>query len=155
MTFDELVDDATAQGVTLRVNAGTAPVVEDDPTAVLLQVPLLALAMLIVLRSQKVLSTANLATWTLAVCAQQYSKLRAPQLRWSLSLRRQCAEAIEFLELAGLVAVVEATPTRRVKIQLEGSEFLSKALRRLDEMGSLTRQLVRACRRVELVGEFR
>ena len=153
-SFDEVVELATAQQVRLRVNADVLSRVTESSVDGLFHVPLLALTILVLARAKKVgLPTADMGTWTLATLAKHFETLRLPQtrLRWSVLLRRRCADALVFLERARLVAVTE-TPNRMIIIGLLGRDFLLRAEGRADEIGLLTRQLGRALRKVEQTG---
>lgn len=153
-TLDELVEIASEQNVRIRVNTGALSRVTDDTIDGLFHVPLLALAILVISGARKGgLLTADVGSWTLATLSKHFEglKLSRSHLRWSVLLRRRCADALVFLEEAGFVVVHEA-PARIAVATLPGRDFLRRAAERADEIGVLTRQLRRAHNIVEQTG---
>ena len=120
----------------------------------LFHIPLLALTILIVARGRKGgIPTADVGTWTLTTLTKHFEslKLSRHRIRWSVPLRRRCADALVFLENVGLIAVKEA-PSRTLHMSLNGRTFIAKASRTGDELGLLVRQLDRAHKAVEHSG---
>jgi hypothetical protein len=153
-SLDEIVEIASRGDVTLRVNTSAISRVTDSTIDGLFHVPLLALTILVVSSARKDgVATADLGTWTLATLAKHFEALRLSRshLRWSVLLRRRCADALIFLEEMHLVIVRQA-PNRCASATLPGKDFLRTAAAGPDELGVLTRQLRRAYRAVEHTG---
>lgn len=153
-TLNEVVALATEQNVQLRVNTSALSRVTDATVDGLFHVPLLALAILTVSSSRKDgVATGDIGSWSLATLTKHFEVLRLSKsyLRWSVLLRQRCADALVFLEKAGLV-VVRESPGRAVHATLQGKDFLRRAGDGADEIGVLTRQIARAYRMVEQAG---
>ncbi len=153
-SLDEIVAEATDLDVHLRVNTDSLPKVAGAVYDNLFHIPLLALAIVTIVRLRKDgLPTVDLATWTLATLARHFDFLRLARcrLQWSMLLRRRCADALVFLENTGLVSVTE-NPTRVINLTTEGHKFLRKVAGQADEAGVLVRQIDRAYRAVEQHG---
>lgn len=153
-SLDEIVELADAHKVRLRINTAALARVTDATIDGLFHVPLLALTILVISVARKDgLPTTDVGTWTLATLSKHFEALRLSRshLRWSVLLRRRCADALIFLEQAGLI-VVREVPNRSAQATLPGRDFTRKALSQADEIGVLTRQLRRAYRAVEQTG---
>jgi hypothetical protein len=153
-TLDEVVTIASAQNVRLRVNTGALSRVTDETIDGLFHVPLLGMTILILSGARRLgIPTADVGSWTLATLSKHFEALRLSRsyLRWSVLLRRRCADALVFLEEAGLV-VVRETPERTAFTTVPGKDFLRRAAARPDEIGVLTRQIRRAHSLVEQGG---
>ncbi len=149
--LDQFTEDARKAGLHLRVDSEHLDRVARLGNEGLFHVPLLALCILIVARAKKgTLATADLAAWTGATLGRHFSSIEAAhrKLEWSLQHRRRCADALVFLENVQLV-VVEEKPHRCVRCTDKGLEFVRSVLGRADEVGFVSRGLIRAYRAVE------
>jgi hypothetical protein len=153
-TLDEVVEYATARDATLRVNTSAISRVTGATVDGLFHVPLLALTILVIASSSKLgLGTADVGSWATATLMRHFEELNLSRgrLRWSILIRRRCADALVFLEQAGLIVVREA-PERAAYLTKEGRDFVRNAASGADEIGVLTRQLRRAHRAAEHTG---
>lgn len=154
-TFDEVIQAATSSGVRLRVNTTALSRVTDGAVDGLFHVPLLALAEVVICsaRREEGLPVADVGTWTLATLSHHFEALRLSRshIRWSVLLRRRCADALIFLEESGLVVVREA-PNRTAYATHSGTAFVRAAAGGPDELGVLTRQIRRAYRAAHHTG---
>jgi hypothetical protein len=152
-TLDQLVELA-GPDVRLRVDGLAIARASESAVDSLFHVPLLALTVLAVAAGRKEgVLIADLAAWTLATLTKHFESrhLSSSSLRWSVLLRRRCADALVFLEQVGMVAV-QQEPARVVRISLGGLDFLRKAGGRADEVGVLTRQLRKSYEAVNRTG---
>ena len=153
-SLDDIVAEATAANVRLRVNTDALSRVSGATIDGLFHTPLLGLTILVIARARRSgLPTTDLATWTLGTLVKHFEALRLARgrIQWSVLLRRRCADALVFLENVGLANVRE-DPTRTVHISTQGRDFILKLARGADEAGVLVRQLERANRAVEQGG---
>ncbi len=112
------------------------------------------MTILIISRAKKSgLLTKDMATWTLGTLVKHFEALRIARgrIQWSVLLRRRCADALVFLEDAGLAGVHE-TAGPHDSLNRPGREFVGKLSRSSDEVGVLVRQLERAYRAVDQGG---
>jgi hypothetical protein len=117
--------------------AGRAP----ERIDALFHLPLLALAVMVIARRKPFKTT--VLGWNVALLlTEHFTALRhTPHaLETSLTLRRRCADALAFLEAAGLAAV---TPDRLRTVTLSdaGKTHLDRATRDSTDLGLLVRQL--------------
>ncbi|MFP2896721.1 hypothetical protein [Corallococcus sp. 4LFB] len=152
-SFNEFVAQAGAMGLRLRANTGESELHSSDADA-LFHTPLLALTMLLIAKTKRDgLLTNELATWTGAVLAVRFE--HAPSLqwgaKWSLPLRSRCADALVFLENVGLVSVEHAL-RRTIKVSDSGNILIQRLARSGNEVGLLTRSLLRAYSRAQAKG---
>lgn len=143
LAFEELMLQANSAGVRLRVDEG-----ELRPAAVaesLFHVPLLALTLLVIIAGDRNGTRIGLlSAWASGVLSERTAAAGPSfqRFEWSVLLRTRCADALVFLEVAGLAATqrkagaVTATP--------EGHAFLRRARGELGELGQLLRDLERA-----------
>lgn len=149
--LDEFAIEARAAGLHLRIDPKHLDRVARLGNEGLFHVPLLALCILIVSHGKKgELCTADLAAWTGATLGNHFSGIQAARrkLEWSLQHRRRCADALMFLENAGLVTVSEAH-MRTVRCTEAGYELVRKLLHLGAETGAFCRSLERSYRIVE------
>jgi hypothetical protein len=150
----ELIAEASRSQVRLDVEATAVKAASAATIDGLFHVPLLALTIVTIVRARRTgLATRDVATWTLGTLSKHFEALRLSKshLRWSVLLRRRCADALVFLETSGLIAVQEGPP-RTLKLTLNGRGFIAKASAGIDETGVLARQLARAYQSVVRAG---
>jgi hypothetical protein len=117
--------------------AGRAP----EKIDALFHLPLLALAILVIARRKPFRTT--VLGWEVALLlTEHFTALRnTPHaLESSLTLRRRCADALAFLEAAGLV-LVSPDRLRAVTLSVDGKGHLDRAARESTDLGLLVRQL--------------
>lgn len=107
----------------------------------LFHLPLLALAVMVMAR-RKPFRTTVLGSSVALLLTEHFTALKhTPHaLETSLTLRRRCADALAFLEAAGLVAV-SPDRLRTVTLSSEGKSNLDRATRDSTDLGLLVRQL--------------
>lgn len=107
----------------------------------LFHLPLLALAVMIV-ACRKPFRTTVLGSNVALLLTEHFTALRnTPHaLETSLTLRRRCADALAFLEAAGLV-VVSPDPMRTVTLSTSGKSNLDRIARDASDLGLLVRQM--------------
>jgi hypothetical protein len=152
--LDQLAAEATEVKARLRLDSEALTRAAGMTVDGLFYTPLLALTILIISRAKKSgLLTKDMATWTLGTLVKHFEALRIARgrIQWSVLLRRRCADALVFLEDAGLAGVHE-TPDRTIHLTVPGREFVGKLSRSSDEVGVLVRQLERAYRAVDQGG---
>ena len=145
-TLDDIATEATAVKARLRLNPDALAKAAEATVDGLFYTPLLALTILVIARAKKTgLPTTDMATWALGTLVKHFEALRFARgrIQWSVLLRRRCADALIFLEGAGLASVHEA-PARVIHATISGRELLLKLSRNADEVGVLVRQLERA-----------
>jgi len=107
----------------------------------LFHLPLLALAIMVIARRKPFMTTV-LGSNVALLLTEHFTALKhTPHaLETSLTLRRRCADALAFLEAAGLVAIT-ADRLRTVTLSGEGKINLDRATRDATDLGLLVRQL--------------
>lgn len=110
----------------------------------LFHLPLLALAMMVVGKRIPFRTTA-LGRSVAMLLTEHFSALRrSPRsLETSLTLRKRCADALAFLEAAG-IAVVSPDAKREVTLTQDGKRQLDRASRAANDLGLLVRGLDRS-----------
>jgi hypothetical protein len=123
---------ATREGTT-----GRAP----EKVDALFHLPLLALAEMVIAR-RKPFRTTVMGSEVASLLTEHFTALgHTPHaLETSLTLRRRCADALAFLEAAGLV-VVSPDRLRTVTLSSAGKSNLDRATRDATDLGLLVRQL--------------
>lgn len=143
--LDEIAALTTNADIQLKVNIDTAqPQLITEP-AELFHVPLVALCLLVIAHQRRGdFDTSEMGRAASAVLSQMCFKENTPVKRfeWSVTFRKRCAEALEFLELAEFARVGEHPP-RQIEVTDAGKKFIDKALRSTKDLGALTRGLVR------------
>jgi hypothetical protein len=117
--------------------AGRAP----EKIDALFHLPLLALAILVIARRKPFRTT--VLGWEVALLLTEHFtalKYIPHALETSLTLRRRCADALAFLEAAGLV-LVSPDRLRDVTLSDDGKAHLDRAARESTDLGLLVRQL--------------
>lgn len=143
--FDSFVSRASSAQIHLKLEE--AP----DPSArrpdALFHLPLLALTVLaIVSSSREGVPTSEIGTWVALTIQRAFTGLDlSPQrLRYSVVLRKRCADALVFLEGASLTEVTRGS-IRVVKSTQEGRKVVRKAAAETEsESGVLVRGLIRS-----------
>jgi hypothetical protein len=142
MDVDTFLESVIASGVRLPA----APVdnaLRRAPETVdaLFHLPLLALAVMVIARRTP-FSTVHLGRKLTLLLVEHFGALRhSPHgLETSITLRRRCADALAFLEAAGLTTVSQETQ-RMVTLTQEGKAHLDRALRDATDLGLFVRQL--------------
>lgn len=107
----------------------------------LFHLPLLALAVMVIARRTSFQTVAMGRSVALLLTEHFTALRRSPHgLHTSLTLRRRCAEALAFLEAAGLVTV-SADGRRDVALSPSGKQHVDKMSRDRTELGLFVRQL--------------
>lgn len=138
------------KGFRLDVDADTLPELRRPAdTDALFHLPLLALAILVISKSE-VLTSDRTGLRVAHLLIEYFQSLRDIRtLEWSITLRRRCAEALTFLEAATLVQV-QGHDLRAVDLTARGRELLTRGLRDETDLGQLLRGLMRAQARASL-----
>ncbi len=147
MSFDDWIKSPESEKVRLKILVAT----DEERVSgadTLLHVPLLALTLLAVaqyLRGE--FRTAEISAWAAAVLSERAFGDRRSFKRyaWSVELRARCADALVFLEAAGLVAVTGDGPERWIELSDRGRSFV-EFTRGAPRSANLLEQLSRACR---------
>jgi hypothetical protein len=107
----------------------------------LFHLPLLSLAAMIIARRAP-FRTVALGRSVAMLLVEHFTALRHPPhvLETSLTLRRRCADALAFLEAAGLATVSE-DGQRTVTLTQEGKNHIDRAARDRTDLGLLVRRL--------------
>lgn len=110
----------------------------------LFHLPLLALAIMIIAR-QSSFQTMALGRTVVMLLVEHFSALRSSLhgLETSVTLRRRCADALAFLEAAGLTAITDDR-ARFVSLTEAGKLHVDRALRDATDLGMFVRQLRRS-----------
>ena len=142
MNVDAFLASVSQEGLRLRsedTNALRARAPERIDA--LFHLPLLALAMMAIARRTP-FQTVALGRGVAMLLTEQFSALqRLPHgLQTSLTLRRRCADALAFLEAAGLVTV-SSDGKREVTLSPAGKSHFDKMSRDGSELGLFVRQL--------------
>jgi hypothetical protein len=144
-SYDELIAEAARTGVQLSLPKETSVKARSQQFAdTVFHTPIIALAILVVASSEKNFYTSELSRWSSNVLAQLcYGTTRAAgKLEWSIVLHARCAEALVFLENAGLVDV--SSDDRRIHIAQAGRDFLRSGLKDEEHLSRLLRDMLKA-----------
>lgn len=144
-TFESFVSKAAAAHVHLKLdNAEDLSTRRPDA---LFHLPLLSLTILTISAARRAgVSTSEIGTWTALTIQRAFSGLNvSPQrLRFSVVLRKRCADALVFLEGAGL-SEVSGGNSRIIRASKAGKELLRKAAADPEsDAGVLVRGLARS-----------
>jgi hypothetical protein len=142
MDVDAFLESVSATGLRLPVPAATAPGRAPETVDALFHLPLLALAVMVIARRTPFPASA-LGRRVALLLVENFRALHSSQhgLATSLTLMHRCADALAFLEAAGLAAVSQ---DRRHVITLTpaGKTHLDRAGRDdKTDLGLLIRQL--------------
>ena len=142
MDVDAFLQSISAADLQLpRTSTATASAHAPETIDALFHLPLLALAVMVIVRRKPFL-TLDLGRNVAMLLVEHFSGLRhSPHgLETSLTLCRRCAHALAFLEAGGL-AIVSQNPQRIVSLTPNGKKHLDRAGRNGDDLGMLVRQL--------------
>jgi hypothetical protein len=145
MDVDAFLELMSSNDIRLSVSAHDAVLVRPPEKAdALFHLPLLALAVMVIAR-HAAFRTIALGRTVAALLVEHFSGLRTSPhgLETSITLRRRCADALAFLEAAGLTAVTDDS-LRFVSLTASGKDRLDLALRDTTDLGMFVRQLRRS-----------
>ncbi len=142
MDVDAFLESVSSIAIRLPApDADTAPGRAPDTMDALFHLPLLALASMVIARRTP-FRTALLGRNVTILLLEHFAALRhSPHgLETSLTLRRRCADALAFLEAAGL-AMISQDRQRLVTLTPAGKNQLDRTARDATDLGLLVRQL--------------
>lgn len=145
MDVDAFLDLVSADHLQLGVPGNeVARVRPPEKADALFHLPLLALAIMVVARYSS-FRTVALGRTIATLLLEHFVALRSSPhgLETSVTLRRRCADALAFLEAAGLTAVTD-DGLRYVSLTASGKAHLDLALRDTTDLGMFVRQLRRS-----------
>ena len=143
MDVDTFLEQVSGSRIRLPVPPGDGKVGRAPETVdALFHLPLIALAIIVIARRTS-FRTVSLGSNVAMLLVEHFSTLsRSPHgLETSLTLRRRCADALAFLEAAGLAAISE-DDQRHISLTQAGKKHLDQtASRDKTDLGLLVRQL--------------
>jgi hypothetical protein len=142
MDVDAFLESVASANMRLSVpSADTTPGGAPDAMDALFHLPLLALATMIIARRMP-FRTVTLGRSVTMLLVEHFTALRhSPHgLETSLTLRRRCADALAFLEAAGL-AMISPDRQRVITLTQGGKNHIDRAARDATDLGLLVRQL--------------
>jgi hypothetical protein len=142
MNIDEFLEQVSSTDIRLSTGKAEAPTpCAPETMDALFHIPLLAIAIMVIARKES-FRTAVLGTRVAMLLVEQFAALRRMPhgLGTSLTLRRRCAEALAFLESAGMVSISQ-TGERNVSLAQTGKEHVDRGSRDNGDLGLLVRQL--------------
>ena len=141
MNVDAFLKRISERNLSLPASRETTAARPPEKGDALFHLPLLAVALMIIAR-RKPFRTTVLGSNVALLLTEHFTALKhTPHaLETSLTLRRRCADALAFLEAAGLVAV-SPDRLRTVTLSSEGKSNLDRATRDATDLGLLVRQL--------------
>jgi hypothetical protein len=145
MDVDAFLELVSTNDIRLSVPVREAVRVRPPERAdALFHLPLLALGIMVIARRSS-FRTVALGRTVALLLVEHFSSLRnSPHgLETSVTLRRRCADALAFLEAAGLTAVTDDN-LRFVSLTPSGKSHLDLALRDTTDLGMFVRQLRRS-----------
>jgi hypothetical protein len=145
MDVDAFLELVTPSEIRLSVPGDDAVQVRPPEKAdALFHLPLLALAIMVIARHAS-FRTVALGRMVAVLLVEHFSALRTSPhgLETSVTLRRRCADALAFLEAAGLTVVTDDT-LRYVSLTPSGKSHLELALRDTTDLGMFVRQMRRS-----------
>jgi hypothetical protein len=156
MNVDAFLERISERNLSLPATRESTIARAPEKVDALFHLPLLALAVMVIAR-RKPFRTTVLGSNVALLLTEHFTALKhTPHaLETSLTLRRRCADALAFVEAAGLVAV-SPDRLRTVTLSSEGKSNLDRATRDSSDLGLLVRQLkVRHDRVIARVGDER
>lgn len=151
IAIDQFVKEVEAADIRIATDNAGLEALRPTRDDAFFQTPLLSLCLVVIAKDKDgQLDTANVPTWVGATLTKHFDDSSAirKQLEWSLDYRRRCADCTVFLENVGLITTALG-PVRRIRCTDRGSRFVREALKKADEIGMLTRALLKAHRIVE------
>jgi hypothetical protein len=141
MNIDAFLERISERNLSLPATRESTAARPPEKVDALFHLPLLALAVMIIARRNPFRTTV-LGSNVALLLTEHFTALKhTPHaLETSLTLRRRCADALAFLEAAGLVAV-SPDRLRTVTLSSEGKSNLDRATRDATDLGLLVRQL--------------
>lgn len=142
MNVDSFLESVSERDLKLRPQDAAALRARAPETVdALFHLPLLALAVMVIARRTP-FQTFAMGRSVALLLTEHFSALRRSPygLQTSLTLRRRCADALAFLEAAGLVTV-SADKRRDVALSQAGRQHFDKMIRDRTELGLFVRQL--------------
>ena len=142
MNIDEFLQQVSLTDIRLSTGKAEAPAPRAPATMdALFHIPLLAIAIMVIARKES-FRTAVVGTRVAMLLVEQFAALRRMPhgLGMSLTLRRRCADALAFLESAGMVTISQ-TGERNVSLTQAGKEHVDRGSRDNGDLGLLVRQL--------------
>jgi hypothetical protein len=150
MDVDAFLESVAGADMKLSVPImDTAPGRAPETIDALFHLPLLALAAMIIARRTP-FRTVSLGRNISMLLVEHFTALRqAPHgLETSVTLRRRCADALAFLEAAGLVTISK-DQQRNVSLTEEGKRHIDHAARDATDLGLFVRRLRSSQERVK------
>jgi hypothetical protein len=141
MDVDAFLKSVSESGLRLPAGVSKAPGRAPETMDALFHLPLLALAVMIILRRTP-FQTFALGRKVALLLVENFKALSGSQheLETSLTLMRRCADALAFLEAAGLVTISQDR-RRVITLTPEGKNHIDRAGRASNDLGLLIRQL--------------
>jgi hypothetical protein len=142
MNIDDFLAQVSSKDIRLAMGNTEAPIPHAPETMdALFHLPLLALAIMVIARRES-FRTVVLGRSVAMLLVEQFVTLRhVPHgLGTSLTLRRRCADALAFLESAGMVSISQ-NDERNVSLTTTGKDHLDRGCRDNGDLGLLVRQL--------------
>lgn len=142
MDVDAFLESVSATGLRLPVPAAAAPARAPETVDALFHLPLLALAVMVIARRTP-FPTSALGRSIALLLVENFKALHSSQhgLATSLTLMHRCADALVFLEAAGLAAVSQDR-RRVITLTPAGKTYLDRSGRDdKTDLGLLIRQL--------------
>ena len=153
-TLDEFIATAESHKIRLHANKEGLKEIASRHDDAFFQSPLLSLCLAIIANERAgKLTTADVPVWVGATLAKHFddSTVVRMQLEWSIQYRQRCADSIVFLENLGLIDISGET-ARSIACTSRGHSFVRKVLGQEDEIGILSRSLMKAFRVVDYQG---
>lgn len=141
MDVDAFLESISATGLRLPASGSTAPVRAPETIDALFHLPLLALAAMVIARRTP-FPTSALGRKVAMLFVENFKALHSSRsgLATSLTLMHRCADAVAFLEAAGL-ATVSKDRRRIITLSPAGKKHIDRASRDASDIGLLIRQL--------------
>ena len=142
MNVDAFLESVSEKDLKLRPQDAEALRARAPETIdALFHLPLLAFAVMVIARRTP-FQTVAMGRSVAILLTEHFSAMRrSPHgLQTSLTLRRRCADALAFLEAAGLVTI-SADARRDVALSVSGKQHLDRMSRDGTELGLFVRQL--------------
>lgn len=153
-TLDEFIASAESHNIRLHANKEGLKAIASRRDDAFFQSPLLSLCLIIIARERAgKLTTSDVPAWVGAVLTKRFddSAVVRIQLEWSLQYRQRCADSIVFLENLDLIEI-SGEAARLIGCTSRGDSFARKVIGQEDEIGILSRSLVKAFRIVNYQG---